>query len=652
MLGKNAVSRMVVWFFLFLLCQLAGAQEVIYYRNAPEGLKKVYKKGLEASRAYDFDKAMSYFQKAIRMEPSFIDAHIQAASLLYEKEEYEAAETAFEEVLTLDSTYKPKVFYSLGIIEWNQDKYEEAAQHFQSFLNIEKDNEILLKKAVLLFNNALFLAQAYKNPVPFKPERMEDAINTDMPEYLPSITADNREFYFTRVVDGQEDFYYSKFENDEWQEAKPVSEINSLQNEGAQTITADGKMMVFTACNRPDGYGSCDLYISYKRRGRWSNPVNLGSPINTGSWESQPSLSANGDALYFSSMRNGGYGGRDLWVSYKQENGHWGVPLNAGQLVNTAYDEEAPFIHPDNQTLYFMSDGHPGIGGKDLYLSRKNSDGIFGEPSNLGYPINTKAHEGALFVNLEGNTAFFATDRQLDMVGENREKQRPNTDIYQFQLHDDARPLPVTYVRADVRDKKTGRPLEALVSIYNLKEDKPLVQAMTDEDGQFLFCLPANSDYALHIIKEGYLFYSDHFALSEGKNNLHKPFLLEALLQAISDNPEIGKPVRLDNVFFEFGSAVLRAESEKELVELKKLLEVNTNLRIRINGHTDNVGDAESNQQLSEKRAKAVYDFLVDAGIPTERLDYMGFGEKNPIADNDTEAGRQLNRRTEFEVLK
>lgn len=642
---------LVVW-MLFITTNLVG-QQVVTYKTAPEGVKKVYRKGLEASRGYDFDKALSMFNKAIRMEPGFIDAHIQIASLYYENKDFREAEKRFEKVIELDSTYKPKVFYSAGVAEWNQEKYDEAATHLRSYLDLETDNEVLLKRASRLYDNALFLSRALRDPVPFKPEKLSSAINTGMAEYLPSITADGQEFYFTRVVDGQEDFYFSTKKNGEWQESRPLTDINSLQNEGAQTITADGKLMVFTACDRMDGYGSCDLYYSYKVKGRWSLPQNIGSPVNTKAWESQPCLSANGDALYFSSKRPGGLGGRDIWVAYRQVEGGWGVPQNLGLPINTEQDEEAPFMHPDSKTLYFMSDGHPGMGGTDLYLSRRQPDGTFGIPQNLGYPINTKAHEGALFISLDGGTAYFATDR--DRVGDTliEQTRSRNTDIYQFELHEKARPLPVTYVQAVVRDAHTGEPLSASVSFYDIRESRTHVEASTDSEGLFLFCLPAQSDYGLHVQKPGYLFYSDHFGLSGGNVSLKEPIRLEIDLQPVlSETKMESKPIRLNNVFFEVGSAVLLPESINELNQLKNLLEDTPEIRIRINGHTDNVGTAADNQQLSRDRAKAVYSFLIESGISANRLQYAGFGEEHPVADNSTEEGRQKNRRTEFEVLR
>ena len=475
---------------------------------------------------------------------------------------------------------------------------------------------------------------------------------------MPSLTADGEKLVFVRVVGRQEDFYLSQKKNGRWEEAIPLENINHPQlSEGAQSIAANGKSIVFTACERKEGMGRCDLYIAEMKNGQWQPARNLGSPINTKGWESQPSLSADGNTLYFVSDRQGGQGLIDLWVSRKDTAGHWGEPQNLGPTINTAEREQAPFIHPDGQTLYFMSDGHPGLGGFDIYFSRLQPDGSWGTPQNLGYPINTEANEGAFIVSLDGATAYFSTDRAgvLDsLMPEDRKLLRRASDIYSFELYPEARPQPVTYVKAIVREAGTRRPLIAEVDFIKLKSGQSHVQAQTDEEGEFLVVLPMGEDYALNVSKPGYLFHSENFALAEA-SSLTEPFLLEIELSPISE-PTAGepaaKPVILKNVFFETASAALRPESTAELTRLKDLLEDNPGLAIRINGHTDNVGSEEDNQLLSENRAKAVYDFLVEKGIPEERLQYKGYGESKPIATNYTAEGRQQNRRTEFEVVR
>jgi outer membrane protein OmpA-like peptidoglycan-associated protein len=337
--------------------------------------------------------------------------------------------------------------------------------------------------------------------------------------------------------------------------------------------------------------------------------------------------------------------------------GKWGSPVNLGDSINTVMEERCPFLHADNQTLYFSSNGHPSFGGHDFFFSRRLPTGRWDVPQNLGSPINTTGEEASLVISLDGKTAYFASERT-----ENGAALDPNlmdTDLYAFELYEGARPRPVTYVRATVYDAETRMPLVALAEVINLATTRRTTSDTTDAFGVFLICLPIGQDFALNVRKTGYLFHSENFKLSEG-NTRDKPYLLDIYLMPIREAdttgtatgvPPAAKPVVLRNVFFDTGSATLRPESNIELDILKNLLVENPSLRIRLNGHTDNVGSDSDNLNLSSNRAKAVYDYLVTAGIAASRLNYKGFGETMPIDTNDTPEGRQNNRRTEFEVL-
>ncbi len=654
---------------LFCLATGALAQPGVSYvtkKTIKAKTKKYFDKARKASKASDNEAALKYLGKALKSEPQFIDAHLLTGMIHYDMDAYLKAETAFEAAIELDPMYIRKVLYTLGITEWKLGKFEEAAEHFAAYLKVEKKNEVLLKKAKRYQENALFAAQAIKNPVPFKPKSLGPNINTTNAEYLPSFTADGELLIYTSRVRGQEDFYMSSNIDGVWQKGKPMQEINTPNNEGAQSISADGRFMVFTACNRKDGYGSCDLYFSEVRDGRWTPPANIGSPINSKGWESQPSISANGQAIYFTSSRSGGVGGKDIWVSHRKSSGKWSAPENLGSAVNTKMDDQSPFIHADNQTLYFMSKGHPGMGEYDLFLAKRGEDQQWSKPQNLGYPINTKSSEGALVVSRDGKTAYFASDRKLDVVEDSsfdNGKSGAETDIYSFVLHEAARPNPVTYVKAVVFDAITKKKLRAQVDFVELASEQNYASSTTDLSGEFLVCLPLGKDYALNVSKEKYLFHSENFAL-EKASDTDAVFLLEIYLQPIptvassSATPaekklltEV-KPIILKNVFFETAKADLRPVSITELTRLKKLLEENPDLKIRINGHTDNVGSDVDNLSLSENRAKAVYTYLVQEGIAADRLSYKGYGETIPIDTNDTEEGRQRNRRTEFVIVR
>ena len=603
----------------------------------------------------DWDNAAKQLDKALAESPDFIDAHLAKAATLFQQKNYPGAKASYELALGLAENYRPRALYELAVTEERLQQYEEAAGHFRKYLALEKRNEKLKTLASQRLANAMFAATATKHPVPFDPRPLNNQINSKAPEVLPALTADGEFLIFTRVVNGQEDFFISQKSADGWSNTRPLSGVNTPLNEGAQSISADGKFLVFTACNRKGGLGSCDLYYASVREERWTPAQNIGSPINSGKWDSTPSISANGRVLYFASERSGGQGGRDLWVSYLTSEG-WSVPENLGAQINTPGDEQSPFIHADGETLYFMSNGHPGMGKFDLYFVRKQSDGSWGEIQNLGYPINTTANEGALIISLDGTTAYFATDKkmtagQLDQVPD----LKGDSDIYEFALHDAARPQPVTYLKAEVYDAESGEPLSAIAEIDELITGNPFIKIRADQKGQFLICIPAGKSYSLNVAAKDYLFHSENFDLT-GKSSLHDPFLMRIGLYPIprnesADGLPIAAPIILKNVFFATASATLKPESRVELDRLRNLLRENPQMKIQINGHTDSVGSDNDNQKLSEARAKAVYDYLILEGIAAERLRFKGFGESKPIDTNDSESGRRNNRRTEFVVL-
>ncbi|HMO40444.1 MAG TPA: OmpA family protein [Saprospiraceae bacterium] len=645
----------IVVIFLFLSGWMMpgwGQQSYTTKKTADSKVIKLWERVEHYSAAEHFDDALKELSRIFRMDSTFIDGHIRWGAIKYTQQEFAEAEIAYRNALTMSNEYDTNIFYQLALTYYNQNKFAEAIPWLERFVATPPRNERLRTRAEKHLENCRFAARAVQNPVPFRPERLSANINTPNPEYLPALTADEQFLIYTTYINGQEDFYFSEKVNGEWQKGKPLEAVNTPLNEGAQSISADGKLLVFTACERPDGMGRCDLYYSESKNGAWTKPRNIGPPVNSAAWESQPSLSADGQALYFSSNRPGSIGGSDLWVSYRQTDGRWGQPQNLGPTINTPDDDQAPFIHPDGQTLYFMSKGHPGMGGFDLFVARRQADGSWGQPQNLGYPVNTRANEGALIVSMDGKTAYYATDEgDAQHANNTLLLTRKNADIFSFELHPEARAQPVTYVRAKVFDATTRRPLEAAIEFTELKNSRPHTSAMTGPEGEFLVCLPLGRAYALNVNREGYLFHSENFDLSE-QTTITEPFLLEIGLIPISEEPSAERPapVVLRNVFFETGSAALRPESKAELNRLKTLLETHPKMKIRINGHTDNVGAEAANLQLSEQRAKAVYDYLLQNGIAAERLGYKGFGESLPIDTNDTPAGRQRNRRTEFEL--
>ena len=647
--------------FLMLLFFATNIQaQFVTKKNADAKAVRLFDRGMKYVLNKVDDKALSDFKKVINLEPTFIDAHIQLGSIYYSRKDWAKAEKKFEEVIALSGDYEPKVYYTAAMCENEQNKTDEAVKHMEEYLSKNAKYERLNKKAAHFIKQTKFKITAMANPVPFEPKPLGKGINTTDLEYLPSLTADGETMVFTRRIlpengnarMGNEDFFISHYIDGEWTTGRALETINSPNtNEGAQSLSADGRLLIFTICDKRGGHGSCDLYFSQEKKGIWSAPRNLGIGVNSGAWESQPSIAADKKALYFSSNRGGGKGGADLWVSYRNNKGEFEKPVNLGDKINTAGEEQSPFIHPDGKTLYFMSDGLPGLGKKDIFYSRLQEDGTWGEPVNLGYPINTDAHEGSLIVSTDGKKAYFASDRFQESDDNGK------IDIYSFELYEEARPQPVSYLKAKVVDAVTKKEIKALVDLSNLSSKKRYYYARTDEKGSFLVALPAGNQYGLNVSKDGYLFYSENFAL-QNVSSFKEPFKMTIELQPIPKKEDLAvaenkeeipkmKPIILKNVFFETASAELRPESTLELNRLVKLMEENS-FNMQLNGHTDSVGSESDNQTLSELRAMAVHDYLIDAGIEASRLRFRGYGESQPIESNDTEEGKQKNRRTEF----
>lgn len=548
-----------------------------------------------------------------------------------------------------------KTYRELGDLYGKNGQFTEAVQALEAyasstFVTTKAERR---ETAAALLTRARTARDLAANPVPFSPKPVPGGINTpDNMEYFPSLSTDGQTMILTRRVNGQqEDFYLSeKLEDGSWSVAAPLDGVNTEFNEGAQSITADGNYLVYTACDRPDGAGSCDLYFSERdEEGNWSDALNLGPEVNTRDYEAQPSISADGALLFFASRRPGGVGGTDLYLCARLPSGKWSRPVNLGTTVNTKGDEEYPFWSPDGATLYFTSDGHPGLGGDDLFRSGLSPDNKWLEPTNLGYPINTAVDETNIFVALDGSTAYFSKGQRSPETG------KMDVDIYQFNLPEDLRPAPTTYVKATVTDAETGRPLVATVRLRSLDQKAPPTSRQTGKSGSFLAVLPAGKDYALTVDLDGYLFYSDRFSLAEGLAQ-SGPYGLNIALQPVKEGPVVSDRAEADgaiafrNVLFASGNAELLPVSGDELDRLAELLTKAPGYSVEIVGHTDDVGEEDDNLLLSQQRAKSVRDYLITAGIAPERITTRGDGEANPVDTNATEAGKARNRRTTFKL--
>ena len=586
--------------------------------------------------------SVAHLADALKADPKYLDVYLSRAGIYANMKNYQASVTDFETAFAKDSLYSSTFLLPYSISLAGIGNFEKALEKVNSFLTTPKLNQQSIKAGNYRKSTYEFALQykkklAIKNYL-FNPQNMGDSINSTALEYLPSLTVDGNKMIFNRRINGDEDFYESNKINGVWQNAKPLAgKLNTNFNEGAQNISQDGEWLIFTGCNYPEGLGSCDLYISYKNKnGEWSEAENMGRNINTDAWESAPSLSPDKRDLYFSSTRPGGFGGSDIWVSHRTENGRWQKPENLGPTINTSGDDGCPFIHADNQTLYFNSNGHAGYGLSDLYVSRKNEKGEWQTPTNLGYPINTIDDEGSLIVSADGKTAFYASDKGDFKNG---------LDLYSFELREDIRAQKTFWVKGKIYDKKTKAGLPSSVELTTIDSGYVLSKLRTDEEGNYLTTLPLGKSYAFSVNRKGYLFYSENFTLKDNVND--SPLVVNIGLQPL----EKGSSIILKNIFFESKKYELQTTSFTELNKVAELLKENAALTIQISGYTDNVGKPSDNLLLSINRAKAVITYLQSKGIDSKRLTGKGFGESNAIAPNTTEAGKSQNRRTELTVI-
>lgn len=643
------MARYLILLLLILTsCSAARTVNAQSLHTTSSRAVKFYNQGVEAYNYLDYDGALTSFMAALDIDKNFYEVHMMLGELYTKQGNYANAAQYYREAARLDSLFYKPVYYALAEAEMRSGDYANALINYRKYLKHKTGSEKTNAAVLRNIKNCEFAVEAVKNPVSFNPESVGPGVNTSDDEYWPSITADGSTLMFTRQSyyrmpgmstrgASQEDFYLSFLSSGGWGVSVNAGEpLNTKSNEGAQTLSSNGAYMYFTACERPGGMGSCDLYFSALTGNRWSVPYNLGPPVNTSSWESTPSISANGNLLVFSSNRPGGSGGKDLWYSVMKDNGTWHVPVNLGKNINTAGEEMSPFIHFDGKTLYFASDGHPGMGGFDIYMTVMNPDTSWTEPRNLGYPINTYNDEMGLVIEPGGQKAYFSSKRE----------KSSGKDIYFFNLDESIRPTPVSYLKGKVSDKETGKMLKATYELISLSDNKVTARSTTDDSGNFLVCLPSGNNYGINIFKPGYLFYSENF-MFEGQHTALEPFI-----KRISLSPaKVGEKITLTNVFYEIDSWELKRESVSELNNLAKLLSENSSMIVEIGGYTDSTGTDQHNLVLSEKRALSVVNYLIGRGISQERLKYRGYGNTSPVGDNVTAEGRRLNRRTEARVV-
>jgi OmpA-OmpF porin, OOP family len=637
--------------FRLLLLLFTG---VTFYANAQLPLSTKSKKAIEYYTEADnyrvrgqFTQAIALLNEALDKDKEFVEAYYRMGLVYMSLKDYAKANEYFEKGLKFtNDVRKQKVFwYDLGESYFLLGQYDKAENFVDSFLQAETQNRQKVDRAKLLQNSIRFAKEDRERASQYKQRMLSDTVNNFLMQYFPVLTADQEELIFTRRKDGgpedDEDLVVSRKDNKgRWGLPQSISKnINSRNNEGTCAISADGRRLIFTSCLGREGYGSCDLFESRKIGEEWTVPKNLGPNVNSGDWESQPSLSADGRTLYFVSDRRGGTGRRDIWMSTLDAKGDWTRARNIGKPINTVYDEMSPFIHVNNRALYFASNGLTGYGGYDIFVSERDTSG-WTAPRNIGAPINNNKDQFSLFITADGKKGYYSQEEtKVDEYSVSR--------IFEIEIPENAQiKFKSNYLKGIVRDKETGKPLNANIELINIAKNE--TESLVESDsvsGQYLIVLTQGAEYALYVNRSGYLFQSLNFNYSEVTH--FEPIVLNIDLEKI----KTGSTAILKNIFFDVDKYDLKDKSLTELQKVIRFLNENPEVKIEISGHTDNSGTAAYNNQLSEKRALSVYSYLKDNGIATSRLKYKGYGSQQPIADNESEEGRMKNRRIEFKLL-
>jgi len=632
---------LIIFLILIVFCAFAQSGKLsVTNKKAIE----LYNRAIESYERYDYETAVKWLIESVQKEPKFIEAYLLLSQVFEEMHDIDNAIATANKAIAINPDFYTGIYFNLGNYYLYKGEYDNAIKSFDKYLGYKNIKPQSAKIAEKLKACCLFAIDAIQHPVPFNPVNLGNAINTLFDEYWPSLSADENTLIITANIpkdstleqvryNRQEDFFISH-RNAEGNWGKSVSlgkPINTPFNEGAQSITSDGKKMFYTVCR-----GVCSIFTStLTPDGTWSTPVQVPTINGVKFSNKQPSISPDGRTLYYVSNCPGGHGSYDIWKTTLMENGNWSAPENLGDTINTEGSEQSPFIHFDNQTLYFASDGHIGLGGFDLFMSKQDNKGHWSIPKNLGYPINNYRDEDGLIINARGNTAYYSSDR----IAENRR------DIFTFELYPEIRPTPSSYLTGTIKDSETKLPVKANFSLIDLLDKHEVMKSVPSDDGSFLVCIPSNKGYAFYASAVGYLFYSEHFDM-KGEHSIDEPFKKDILLNPI----KVNQTMVMRNLFFDTDSSSLKSESIVELNRLVDFLIYNKTLLIEIGGHTDNQGIDSYNQSLSEKRAKAVVDFLISHQIATERLKWVGYGKLKPIADNKSEEGRAQNRRTEVKI--
>ncbi len=635
MYRNDFMKRIVLIFAFFLFWGTMSAQK----KKCVELQDKAYadfQVGL-------YNEALNSIKKSIKCDPSSSTAYAIQAEIYEALKDSANAIKSHKNCIKADSVYQSE-YYHFGFYLYRLSRFDEALYYLNRFdsvplmpnFNPNEDGAAPSMKAkVDRLKASIQMAKAEMGDLlKMQIQNLGEAINSNLNEYWPGMPINGNTLVYTRLVNRQEDFYVAKMGPNGWEKSRfAPGKINTEENEGTNSVYFGPKnqILYYTVCNQ-GGYGSCDIFYSEMASEKWGERNNLGGVVNSPQWDAQPSVSGDGNTIIFASSRPGGMGGKDLWIT-KKVNGKWTKPTNLGPTINTKFDEEAPFLHYDGVTLYFASNGHAGFGQHDIFMARLNEESQWSKPENLGKGVNTNQDDLGFYVDAIGQKAYFASSREGGFGG---------LDLYSINLIDKFKPRPVNYLLGKIYDKQTKKEIAASIRLVNLQTQKVVFE---DSTSSFLIPIVAGNNYALHSMAKGYLLDSRNFQPTE--STIDKPYVIESYLDKI----KLDQVVTLNNIFFDIDKFDLKPESEVELKTVIQLLTANPQMKIEISGHTDNSGSDAHNKELSSNRAASVKTYLEKLGVAPLRLVAKGFGSSKPNASNDTEEGRAKNRRIEIRIL-
>lgn len=623
---------------------MLAQQEPATIQIIPDEYAKIHHQGEVALLQLKPKEAIGHFKRVLKKFPAFSPA-LRSTGACYELlGDYEQASSYYEKALLISPNFSRALYFECGKIFYQCGNYPKALKYFEQFDSLQQiaptnfaynglEEQKIEQAYYKQLDANLRSCRAATDSLQFigitEVVNIGGAINSSGDEYFPFVTNDGYTLFFTKRKEpnADENLYRSSRPRGEWKSAEPLSEFNSNENEGMVTMVKDGRKLFFTACQRPEVMGTCDIWEASTDGISISEEGPAKGLSNSEAWESQASVSCDGTVLYFASSREGGLGGTDIWVSLKKADGRWSQATNLGPNINTAGDEEAPFITNDGKVLFFSSTGHLGLGEQDIFVARMEANGQWGFARNLGMPINSAYRELGFFLTADGKTGYFASNRKGGHGG---------MDIYQFVLPQKLHSAPITYVEGYVRDSITQLPVPCTVVA------KGHVPIKTDNLGRFFLCLPANDTLSVEIRADDYHAYKNHFdiPLWENRTAYHVNLLLDPLFKLPTYNEDLlvekglAIPVKAPTdriyheVLFDFDKADLKPE---EVTQLEAFFQNKFNGKaiqsVEVIGYADDIGTDKYNLVLSEKRAKAIGVLLKNKGIKVDKIHIEGKGE-------------------------